>query len=80
MTANDISGYFVAIRAIASEVAGSDTPEKERQVIKTLVEASLRLGEGALIDLNRSADALESISVALNKMVEQEMWQVYSDG
>lgn len=73
MIANDISGYFVALRAIASEVAGSDEPEKERQVIKTFAEAALRLSEGALLDLNRAADALEGINSAINRWVENEM-------
>lgn len=75
MTANDISGYFVAIRAIASEVAGIDMPEKERQVIRTVVEASLRLGEGALIDLNRAADALEGINSVLNQILDRQIRQ-----
>jgi hypothetical protein len=62
MTENDIKGNLAAIRELASQAAGAELPEGERQMIKMLCDSGLLLLEGLLVDINRSADALESIS------------------
>lgn len=59
MTENDIKGNFIVIKNLASQAAGADLTDSEREVIKTLVAASLNLLEGLLLDINRIANCAE---------------------
>ena len=65
MTEQDIKANFTIIRDLVQQLAGADLPEGERQVIQTLSGAAPFLLEHALCDLNRSADALESLAFSI---------------
>ena len=63
MGSRDIKGNFLAIRELSGKVTSADMPDmpdNEREIVKTIVEASLTLLEGLLLDINRIADAAEA--------------------
>ena len=62
MTANDISGHFIALRELIANTAGEDMPEGEKQKVKALCEAGLRLAESLMLDINRIADSMEILA------------------
>ena len=60
MGSRDIKGNFLAIRELSGKVTSADMPDNELEIVKTIVEASLTLLEGLLLDINRIADAAEA--------------------
>lgn len=69
----DISGVFVALRALIDETVASKLNPAERQKLRTLAEGGLRLAEWFLLDVNRIADALESSAYTANSQYEREL-------
>lgn len=68
MTENDIKGNLLALRELVANAAGSELPPDEQRFIKAIVETSLLLLEGLLVDINRSSDALNFIAGSLANM------------
>ena len=65
MAERDIKAHFAIIHDLAERLAGAELPDAERQVAKMSIISVLFLLEHALCDLNRSADALESIAYSV---------------
>lgn len=59
MTPTAISANMSVLRELAKTLAGAELQNGDAQAVKTVVEGSLLLVEGALLDLNRIATALE---------------------
>ncbi len=51
-TQNDIESWFKVLREVAAAVAGADQNPQDREMIKVLAEAGLRIAESVVVDLN----------------------------
>lgn len=49
---NDIEAWFLTLRTMANDLAGSDMKPAEQEKIKVLAEVGLRIAESIVIDLN----------------------------
>jgi hypothetical protein len=60
-TERDIVGWFGAVNELVDRIAGADLPEAEREQVKMLASAGLKLAESLAIDHNRIANALQEL-------------------
>lgn len=61
-TQRDIEGWFLILQGLADEMVGAELPPAEAEKAKVAVRAGLDLFQSVFVDINRSANALESLA------------------
>lgn len=72
-TERDIAGWALVIRTLADEVAGSDLPPAERERLKPVVDVGISIGESVITDINRIANALESLADSASQILHYQV-------
>ncbi len=58
----DIEAWFLILRDKANALAGADLPDSDREVVQMLAGTAINLLESLFLDINRIADAQETIA------------------
>jgi hypothetical protein len=73
VTERDLQGWFLIISGLANYHAGSDMPAQDREKLLPAINAAIQVVQSIVVDINRIADALESIAYTSNVRLEREI-------
>lgn len=70
-TSQEIREKFAVLSGHLQDVVGADLQGTDRAKANALAQIALQLLESTLVDLNRSADAFESLAMSANGIWER---------